>query len=392
MNYKKIMAICVPSAAAAVTVAALALTVCNRNRTITSLRTQLAAYAEPEVPEETQPFFEPVAVMHNYDRAGNKIYLKDDTFGQIWLPVLSDVALTKHPLENLCETEDKRVVSLDDEGNVNVLTGVDLSAHNTVNDWNAVREDGIDFVMLRVGYRGYGTGHIKADESFDRFYQGAKSVGLKVGAYFYSQAVTEEEAVEEAVFTAEHLYGYELDFPVAFDWELVFNGDKARTDYVPVDVLTNSVLAFCQNIESFGYQPMYYQNKRTSLLKLDLPRLQGIPFWLAEYGDGPTYIYDYDMWQYSSTAEVAGISGDVDLNVCFYDYSQEGAPTVALPAPENLTPIIPQTTTTYIPVAPLPETTETTSTTTETTAAETTSPETTSGGNDHTTQITSETT
>ena len=182
--------------------------------------------------------------------------------------------------------------------------------------------------------RNNGGGVLKTDDKFLEYYQGAKNAGLLVGAYFFSQAISEEEAVEEAVLTAQQLEGLDLDFPVAYDWEIIYDDeDGARTDNVPVDVLTDCTLAFCQNMEAFGYRAMIYQNKRTSLLKLDLPRLQDYPFWLAEYGDGPTYIYDYDMWQYSCTGTVDGITGAVDLNLCFYDYSQDGDPEIVLDPP-----------------------------------------------------------
>ncbi len=312
---------------------------------IAALRESMERQGEdPDLIDVPPKVYEPVEVDHFYERRGHKILLHDETFGQIWLPVLADVPLSSHPLENMVETDKGRMLSFDAEGNLNALTGVDLSAHNTITDWAALKADGIDFVMLRVGYRGYGvgTGKLTKDTKFREYYHAAKNAGLLVGAYFFSQAITEEEAVEEAILTAQQLEGCELDFPVAFDWELIFHDDEgARTDDVPVDTLTDCVLAYCQNMESFGFRTMVYQNKRTSLFKLDLPRLSGIPFWLAEYGDGPTYIYDYDMWQYSCTGTVAGITGNVDLNLCFKDFSQEGDPLVSLPAPEY-TPMPPK--------------------------------------------------
>lgn len=319
----------------------------RQHKTINSLRDALEREGEdPDLIDVPPRVYEPVEVNHFYERRGHKIYLRDDTYGQIWLPVLADVPLSSHPVENMVETDKGRMLSFDAAGNLNALTGIDISSHNTVTDWNALREDGIDFVMLRTGYRGYGvgTGKLTKDTKFREYYRAAKDAGLLVGAYFFSQAVSEEEAVEEAILTAQQLEGCELDFPVAFDWELIFHDSEgARTDNVPVDVLTDCVLAFCQNIESFGYRAMVYQNKRTALFKFDLPRLDGIPFWLAEYGDGPTYLYAYDMWQYSCAGTVAGISGNVDLNLCFKDYSKEGDPLISLPAPEY-TPMPPKDT------------------------------------------------
>lgn len=318
--------------------AVLGIVAYKQRNTIRSLRSAMERQGEdPDKIDLPPRVYEPVEVDRFYDRAGQKILLSDSTFGQIWLPVLSDVPLSTHPVENMVETDNGRVLSFDADGNLNALTGIDISSHNTVTDWAALKADGIDFVMLRVGYRGYGieTGTLKKDTQFRAYYRAAKEAGLLVGAYFFSQAITIDEAIEEAILTAQQLEGCELDFPVAFDWELIFHDNSgARTDNVPVDVLTDCVLAYCQNLESFGYRTMVYQNKRTSLFKLDLPRLNGIPFWLAEYGDGPTYIYDYDMWQYSCTGTVAGISGEVDLNLCFKDFSKEGDPLICLPAPD----------------------------------------------------------
>ena len=340
---KTVLKIGIPSAAFVLTVSLFGAALYSRNRRIEELRTQMEARGIPlpESKAETK-VYEPVTVNHYYDRRGYKILLSDDTFGQIWLPVLSDVPLSEHSTDRMVQQRNGRMTSFDESGNLNALTGIDISAHNSVTDWDAAKADGIDFVMLRVGYRGYGvgTGTLKADDKFREYYRGAKKAGLLVGAYFFSQAITEEEAVEEAILTAQQLEGCELDFPVAYDWELIFHDSEARTDNVPVDVLTDCTLAFCQNIESFGYRASVYQNKRTALFKLDLPRLSEIPFWLAEYGDGPTYIYNYDMWQYSCTGTVAGISGQVDLNLCFRDYSQEGDPVISLPPQEGM--LLPQ--------------------------------------------------
>ncbi len=266
--------------------------------------------------------YQPVDVDYHYELAGQKILLKDNTYGEIWLPVLADVPLSTHPNERLKMDEIGRMQSYDENGSKNALTGIDISAHNNVTDWNAVKASGVDFVMLRVGYRTYGGGELHADDKFSQYYADAKAAGLKIGAYFFSQAISKEEAEEEAVFAAKQLDGLSLDYPMVYDWEIIFDdADGARTDAVSVETLTDATLTFCTNIKAFGYTPMIYQNKRTSLLKYDLPRLKEYPFWLAEYGDGPTYIYEYDMWQYSCKGAVDGIVGDVDMDLSFYDYA-----------------------------------------------------------------------
>lgn len=333
---KTVLKIGAPAAAAVITVTTLSILLYHRGKKIDSLQAQINEQSVP-VQEESKPEFATIDVDHRYELYGQKILLSDDTFGQIWIPVLADVPLSRHPLEQMVMQDGKRMASFDKDGNLDAMTGIDVSSHNTVTDWKAVKADGIDFVMLRVGYRGYGvnTGTLKADDQFRAYYKGAKEAGLLVGAYFFSQAITEEEAAEEAAFTAELLKGCTIDFPVVYDWEMIFHDNEARTNNVPVDTLTDACLAFCQNIKAFGYQPMIYQNKRTSLFKLDLPRLQGIPFWLAEYGDGPTYVYDYDMWQYSCKGTVNGISGEVDMNLSFCDFSKENHPAVSIPAPAD---------------------------------------------------------
>lgn len=342
MKIKHAVAIGIPALAAAVALTVLTLANLSKAHTIRSLQDEISSLQEnsDDTEQEAEPVYEPTEVTHYYDRRGHKILLSDTTYGQIWLPQLADVALSTHPDENFRELTNDRMVSYGDDGKLNAMTGVDISVHNQVTDWNAVKADGIDFVMLRVGYRNYGIGAdtMNPDPRFQEYYRGAKEAGLLVGAYFFSQAVTEEEAVAEAVYTAELLRDCELDFPVVYDWEIIYHDPEgARTDNVPVDTLTDCVLAYCQNLEFFGYKTMFYQNKRTALYKLDLPRLAEIPMWLAEYGDGPTYPYEYDMWQYASDGKVAGIEGNVDMNLSFRDFSQDGNPKVSL-SPDGLPP------------------------------------------------------
>lgn len=326
----KIIAAALPAAFFAALAGGMGIALLAQRKTIKSMTAMQQQINDYNSTTTTTVTYESILVDRFYERGGQKILLKDEVYGQIWLPVLEDVPLSTHPLEQLKEEND-RMVSYDSYGSINAMTGIDISVYNEVYDWDAVKADGIDFVMMRVGYRTYGGGQIKKDTAFQQNYKAAKEAGLLVGAYFFSQAISIEEAIDEAIFTAQQLEGLELDFPVVYDWEIIYD-DDARTDAVAVDVLTDFTLAFCQHMESFGYQPMIYQNKRTSLLKLDLPRIQDYPFWLAEYGDGPTYIYDYDMWQYTCTGTVDGIKGAVDINLSFYDYSKEGAPAIARPA------------------------------------------------------------
>jgi GH25 family lysozyme M1 (1,4-beta-N-acetylmuramidase) len=193
--------------------------------------------------------------------------------------------------------------------------GVDVSYYQGEIDWQAVAEDGIDFAILRLGYRGYTEGGLLSDSRFQYNLQGAAQAGLEVGVYFFSQALTPEEAQEEADFVAQALSGYALDYPVVFDWEYIISGDAARTDNATGETVTQCARAFCDRIQSLGYEAAVYFNQDMGYLTLDLAELSDVTLWLAEYDDAPDFYYDFDLWQYTETGSVAGISGAVDLNL-----------------------------------------------------------------------------
>lgn len=254
-----------------------------------------------------------------YKLSGKKILLEDGTYGEIWIPVLENVPAFSKNIDQLKSRNGRKFYVEDSK--ITSLLGVDVSVHQDNIDWAKVKESGIDFAMIRLGYRGYGTGEAQLDENYAENIQGARDAGLDAGVYFFSQAITAEEAVEEANLVIESLDGLDVNYPVVYDWEIIYD-DTARTDNISVDVLTDCCVAFCETIKNAGYTPMIYQNKRTSIFKLDLNRLNDYDFWLAEYNTEPTYYYDFDMWQYTSTGRVPGIEGDVDLNISFKDYSK----------------------------------------------------------------------
>lgn len=207
------------------------------------------------------------------------------------------------------------------DSSVKTYTGIDVSVFQGDIDWDAVKNDGIDFVMLRVGYRGYGQkGIMGKDDKFDSNYEGAKKAGLKVGAYFFSQATNESEAREEADFVLDAVRDCPLDYPIAYDWEFVDN-DEARTNGMTSEDITVCAKAFCEAIKSAGKVPVIYFNCETGYFNYDLPQVKDYDFWLAEYYDTPSFYYNYKMWQYSKTGSVDGISGDVDMNISIVDFS-----------------------------------------------------------------------
>ena len=197
-----------------------------------------------------------------------------------------------------------------------VQTGVDVSYYQGEIDWAAVAGDGVDFAMVRLGYRGYESGALVTDETAGVNLAAAAAAGLDLGAYFFSQAITVEEAQEEARLALELLDGRELAYPVAFDMEEIWN-QTARVDGLSREQATDIALAFCQAIEQGGYQSMIYGNTAWLAGRLDLSRLQDSNIWLAQYSSRPNYPYHMNMWQYTSSGTVAGVSGQVDLNLYF---------------------------------------------------------------------------
>lgn len=203
-----------------------------------------------------------------------------------------------------------------EDGNLVSQTAVDVSDLQGKIDWERVSEDGIDFAMIRLGRRGYTEGNIYLDDYYYENVSGVQSEGMPFGVYFFSQAITEDEAIEEADFVIKHLSGSGISYPVVFDHEPVESAD-GRANNLSKNELTRITKAFCQKIEDAGYTPMIYGNA-FDMERLNLNDLKGIDVWYAEYESSqPTGQFDFAMWQYSSTANVSGINTQADLSILF---------------------------------------------------------------------------
>lgn len=200
-------------------------------------------------------------------------------------------------------------------------TGIDVSSHQCNIDWDAVANDGIDFAILRVGYRGYGaSGNICIDDMFKTNAKNAIKAGLKIGVYFYSQAITVEEAKEEALFVIDAIKDFEIDCPVVFDWENEPDIGM-RTDNLSGDILTDCAVEFCDTVKDSGYTPAVYFNLTDAYQRYNLDKISDYVFWYAQHqGSSPLFYYQYSIWQYSDVGTVDGISGNVDLNICFSSF------------------------------------------------------------------------
>lgn len=241
-----------------------------------------------------------------------------DVSGRV-IPNHTDVAKSALSPDGFVRDERGRM-SYNDE-TVATYTGIDVSVFQGDIDWDSVKNDGIDFVMLRAGYRGYGEkGIMGEDANFRKNYDGAKKAGLKVGVYFFSQATSEAEAREEAEFLLEIIKDCRLDYPVAYDWEFVDN-DEARTNGMSGKAVTACAKAFCEKITEAGYTPLIYFNCETGYFNYELSLVKDIDFWLAEYYDTPSFYYNYKVWQYTKSGTVNGIDGNVDINISLSDFS-----------------------------------------------------------------------
>ena len=209
--------------------------------------------------------------------------------------------------------------------------GIDVSSHNGKIDWKKVAAAGVEFVMIRCGYRGYVTGKIVQDARFEENIRGAAENGISIGVYFYSTAITEAEARQEAAWVCRLLddkaeEGIKLLFPVAYDFEEFFNKNKSRADNLSRQQLTKNTIAFLNYVSASGYNPMLYASKSSITHYWDFNAIKNYDFWLAHYVEATNYKGEYAMWQYTCKGKVNGIKGYTDLNMSFYRYVYPSEP------------------------------------------------------------------
>lgn len=214
----------------------------------------------------------------------------------------------------------------------NRTLGIDVSQFQYTIDWNAVKADGIKFAIIRLGYRGYGSeGTLCTDPYFESNIRNAKAAGIKVGVYFFTQAISTAEARAEARYVMDVLNGAYLDMPIYYDIEAYPASYGARMDYAGLSkaAKTNNCRAFCDEIEKGGYTAGVYSYRNYFYSDVDGPALGNeYPVWLAEYTDEASYSGAYHMWQFASTASVDGIATNCDISVCYGDENLGGKGTV----------------------------------------------------------------
>ena len=249
------------------------------------------------------------------------IIYRDDEGNYIYEPVNFELPLSDYNWDNLIQL-DKTYKELEyiENGKILSIKGIDISRYQKAIDWAKVAADGVKYAMIRVGYRGYDQGGLVKDDLFDSNVSNALKNKVAVGAYFVTQAISVEEAVEEAKFVLANIRAYNITWPIVLDMEDSVSS-SVRTASLTKEEWTDVAVAFCQTIKEAGYTPMLYCNIGWYMKKLDITRLTDYEKWFAQYFNRPFFPYEFWMWQYTNSGRVQGIVGNVDLNICFKDYS-----------------------------------------------------------------------
>ncbi|MCM1038884.1 MAG: glycoside hydrolase family 25 protein [Roseburia sp.] len=241
--------------------------------------------------------------------------------------VLEDIEylmLTENDIDASKEDTEERGAEQDADGTENtafetlsdsVKKGIDVSKWNQTIDWEAVKEDGVEFAIIRCGYRGSSSGSLIIDPMYEQNIEGAIEAGIPVGVYFFTQALNEVEAVEEASMVINLIRKYDVDYPVFLDSESA--GGNGRADSLTAAERTSIHKAFLETIASAGYATGIYGSTNWLNARVQMKELSSYHTWLAEYADIPTYEEYYHMWQYTSKGTIEGISTNVDLNLCY---------------------------------------------------------------------------
>ena len=228
-------------------------------------------------------------------------------------------SVRKHPYDWSCLSKEGQKMIYEGDPRYTCRLGVDVSYHEGNIDWNLLREEGFTFAIIRLGARGYGeSGKVFLDQQFHHNMEEAKAAGFDVGVYFFSQAINEQEAEEEAEFVLENLKGYELDLPVVYDPENILDAE-ARTDDVTGEQFTENTIRFCQTVEAAGFDTMIYSNMLWEAYQFDLTQLSDYPVWYADYEPVPQTPYDFTFWQYTEKGVSDAVTEGLDDNYIDFD-------------------------------------------------------------------------
>jgi GH25 family lysozyme M1 (1,4-beta-N-acetylmuramidase) len=236
-----------------------------------------------------------------------------------WVDISEDIPKNSYDYTKL--TYQKPIMNYYENGKLVSKCGVDISANQQDVDFSKLKSAGCDFVMIKVGARGYSSGNIVFDENYEDNIKAAKKAGLDIGVYFCSQAVSKSEAREEADELIDAISSYTIKYPVVFVMENV-DDDMARIEALDTTERTQIAKAFMDRVEDAGYTPMIYGDLEWLMTMVDMDTLQDYEVWYAQDADEPDYPYEFGMWQYDSDASIKGIDGDASMIISFKDYTK----------------------------------------------------------------------
>ena len=243
-----------------------------------------------------------------------QVYIYDG-FDWIWMTPLPGVEANSLTAEDFSDRSGCPTYTGSD---YQVLRGIDVSEHQHEIDWAQVAASGVDYAYVRLGYRGYTEGGLFEDPYFRANVEGALANGLQVSVYFFSQATSVQEAIEEAEYVLARIRDYNITLPVVYDWAKINGETAARTDNLDFSILNDCAVAFCDTVKNAGYEPAIYFNRHLGYYGYDLSRMTDYDFWFAlPESSFPNFYYAVDMWQYSFTEQVPGIAEPTDMNLMF---------------------------------------------------------------------------
>lgn len=243
-----------------------------------------------------------------------QVYIYDG-FDWVWMTPLPGVEANSLTAEDFSDRSGCPTYTGSD---YQVLRGIDVSEHQHEIDWAQVAASGVDYAYVRLGYRGYTEGGLFEDPYFRANVEGALANGLQVSVYFFSQAISVQEAIEEAEYVLARIRDYNITLPVVYDWEKINGEMAARTDNLDFSILNDCAVAFCDTVKNAGYEPAIYFNRHLGYYGYDLSRMTDYDFWFAlPESSFPNFYYAVDMWQYSFTEQVPGIAEPTDMNLMF---------------------------------------------------------------------------
>lgn len=250
----------------------------------------------------------------------NQTMIKKSDGTEEWVTISPYITKNKYDLKGF--SYEAPIMKYYENGKNISYMGVDISKENGDVDFSKLKKAGVQFVMIKVGARGYGNGQVALDDHFAEYMKGATEAGLNIGVYFFSQAITKEEALEEANLVYENIKDYKITYPIAFDMEKI-TGDISRIDTLTKEEKSNIALVFLQALKDVGYKGIIYGNKEWLIQQINLSTVGSFDIWLSQIGNAPDYPYKFSMWQYTQSGKIDGITGDANLDICFINYEMK---------------------------------------------------------------------